>query len=157
MAGLSNKDLKNFESTDLYCYNKLVNKFNLLNKTFPFSHAIIKEKSPMIWHQNANEPALLNCWPEGTQLWFEASVKKAQYHEHWLPSLLLPQFLHATSLFLIFHHYLLSPILLTSLGKQSKLSSETNVSINTAQSRCPTQTHHNLPSAGLFRTWMIPI
>lgn len=99
MTGLSNKDLKNSESTDLYCYNKLVNKFNLLNKLFPFSHAIIKEKSPMIRHQNANEPALPNCWPEGTQLRFEASVKKAQYHEHWLPSLLLPQFLHATSLF----------------------------------------------------------
>lgn len=53
----------------------------------------------MVWHQNANEPALLNCWSEGTQLWFEAFVKKAQHHEHWLPSLLLPQFLHATSLF----------------------------------------------------------
>ena len=77
-----------------------MNKFHLLNKPFLyFSHTIIKEKSSMIWHQNANEPALLNCWSEGTQLWFEAFVKKAQYHEHWLPSLLLPQFLYATSLF----------------------------------------------------------
>lgn len=47
----------------------------------------------------------------------------------------------------LIRHYLLSPLLLTSLGKQSKLSSETNVSINIAQSRCP---YTNPPQPSFF-------